>query len=81
MRCYTQVCVGACGVMSNDRLLLYLNGVQLFLTDVDPEASLLQFIRSKGLTGTKLGCGEVLTCAAPHARVVSSVYYLLCFHS
>ena len=40
-------------------LLLFLNGVKHELEDVQPETTLLEFIRSTGLTGSKLGCGEV----------------------
>ena len=40
-------------------LSFHLNGTPLSLADVDPEATLLDFIRSqRGLKGTKLGCGE-----------------------
>ncbi len=42
----TQVCV-------------FLNGKKFVLEDVQPEVTLLEFIRSTGLTGSKLGCGEV----------------------
>ena len=47
--------------IASSLLTFYLNGtrVQLDASTVDPEASLLSFIRSQpGLTGTKLGCGE-----------------------
>lgn len=39
-------------------LSFYLNGTPLTLTNADPGATLLDFIRSqRGLRGTKLGCG------------------------
>lgn len=39
-------------------LEFYLNGTRLALDNVDPGATLLDFIRSqRGLRGTKLGCG------------------------
>ncbi len=47
--------------VASSLLTFYINGtrVQLDASTVDPEASLLSFIRSQpGLTGTKLGCGE-----------------------
>ncbi|GAA5990705.1 hypothetical protein JCM10908_003197 [Rhodotorula pacifica] len=47
--------------VASSHLTFYINGtrVQLDASTVDPEASLLSFIRSQpGLTGTKLGCGE-----------------------
>jgi hypothetical protein len=40
-------------------LLLYINGKRVVVQDVRPEMTLLQFLRQSGLTGTKLGCGEV----------------------
>ena len=39
-------------------LHFYLNGEQKVLLSVDPRMTLLQYIRSEGLSGTKLGCGE-----------------------
>ena len=45
--------------MSSSSLLFFLNGVKTVVTDVQPEVTLLEFLREKGLTGTKLGCGEV----------------------
>ena len=39
-------------------LLFYVNGTRLALTQVAPETTLLQYLRQRGLTGTKLGCGE-----------------------
>ncbi|RPB08102.1 hypothetical protein P167DRAFT_494625 [Morchella conica CCBAS932] len=44
---------------TNSTLTFWLNGTKLSLNNVDPEATLLDFIRSqRGLKGTKLGCGE-----------------------
>ena len=37
---------------------LNVNGHDHNLESVDPEMTLLEFVRSIGLTGTKLGCGE-----------------------
>ena len=43
-------------------ILFYLNGTRIALnaSEIDPDATLLDFIRSQGpgFTGTKLGCGE-----------------------
>ncbi|RKP14099.1 hypothetical protein BJ684DRAFT_9096 [Piptocephalis cylindrospora] len=39
-------------------LLFYLNGRKALLTQPPPDLTLLQYIRSIGLTGSKLGCGE-----------------------
>ncbi|PKS07048.1 hypothetical protein jhhlp_005645 [Lomentospora prolificans] len=42
----------------DDKLTFYLNGTRVVLEDVDPEITLLEYLRGIGLTGTKLGCGE-----------------------
>ncbi|KAK0706964.1 molybdopterin binding aldehyde oxidase/xanthine dehydrogenase [Lasiosphaeria miniovina] len=42
----------------DDTLRFYLNGTRVVLDDVDPEITLLEYLRGIGLTGTKLGCGE-----------------------
>ena len=39
-------------------LNFYLNGESKVLLSVDPRMTLLQYLRSEGLSGTKLGCGE-----------------------
>jgi xanthine dehydrogenase/oxidase len=36
----------------------YLNGTKVILDNVDPELTLLEYLRGIGLTGTKLGCAE-----------------------
>ncbi|KAJ2907096.1 putative xanthine dehydrogenase protein [Zalerion maritima] len=41
-----------------DTLRFYLNGTRVVLDDIDPEVTLLEYLRGIGLTGTKLGCGE-----------------------
>ncbi|RPA90400.1 hypothetical protein L873DRAFT_437492 [Choiromyces venosus 120613-1] len=44
---------------TSSSLHFYLNGTKITLTSVDPEVTLLDFIRSqRKLKGTKLGCGE-----------------------
>lgn len=40
-------------------LLFYVNGKRTALSNVSPEMTVLQYLRASGLTGTKLGCGEV----------------------
>ncbi|KAK2736593.1 hypothetical protein FQN57_000710 [Myotisia sp. PD_48] len=42
----------------DDTLQFYLNGTKIVLDSVDPEATLLEYLRGIGLTGTKLGCAE-----------------------
>lgn len=42
----------------HDILTFYLNGTKVSLDDADPEATLLEYLRGIGLTGTKLGCAE-----------------------
>jgi xanthine dehydrogenase/oxidase len=39
-------------------LNFYLNGTKVALEEPDPEATLLEYLRDIGLTGTKLGCAE-----------------------
>ncbi|KAK4101091.1 xanthine dehydrogenase [Parathielavia hyrcaniae] len=45
-------------VTFDDALRFYLNGTRVVLDEVDPEVTLLEYLRGIGLTGTKLGCGE-----------------------
>lgn len=42
----------------HDTVRFYLNGTKVVLDDVDPEVTLLEYLRGIGLTGTKLGCAE-----------------------
>ena len=42
----------------DDTLRFYLNGTKVVLASIDPEITLLEYIRGIGLTGTKLGCAE-----------------------
>jgi xanthine dehydrogenase/oxidase len=42
----------------HDTLLFYLNGTKVLLNTIDPEVTLLEYLRGIGLTGTKLGCAE-----------------------
>lgn len=42
----------------DDTLRFYLNGTRVVLDDIDPEVTLLEYLRGIGLTGTKLGCAE-----------------------
>ena len=42
----------------DDTIRFYLNGTKVLLDDVDPESTLLEYLRGIGLTGTKLGCAE-----------------------
>ena len=39
-------------------LELYVNGTRKVILSPDPAMTLLHYVRSLGLTGTKLGCGE-----------------------
>lgn len=42
----------------DDTLRFYLNGTKVSLDAIDPEITLLEYLRGIGLTGTKLGCAE-----------------------
>ncbi|KUJ18220.1 putative xanthine dehydrogenase [Mollisia scopiformis] len=42
----------------DDTLRFYLNGTRVMLDNIDPEITLLEYLRGIGLTGTKLGCAE-----------------------
>ena len=42
----------------DDTLRFYLNGTKVELDAIDPEITLLEYLRGVGLTGTKLGCAE-----------------------
>ena len=42
----------------DDTIRFYLNGTKVTLDSIDPETTLLEYIRGIGLTGTKLGCAE-----------------------
>ncbi|KAJ2855782.1 hypothetical protein J3B02_001980, partial [Coemansia erecta] len=43
---------------SRDNILFYVNGARVVVEAPDLDQTLLQYLRSAGLTGTKLGCGE-----------------------
>lgn len=38
----------------DDTLRFYLNGAKVVLDDIDPEITVLEYLRAIGLTGTKL---------------------------
>ena len=42
----------------DDTLRFYLNGTKVVIDSIDPEITLLEYLRGIGLTGTKLGCAE-----------------------
>ena len=42
----------------DDTIRFYLNGTKVELESIDPEVTLLEYLRGIGLTGTKLGCAE-----------------------
>ncbi|PQE27918.1 xanthine dehydrogenase protein [Rutstroemia sp. NJR-2017a BBW] len=42
----------------DDTLRFYLNGTRVTVDNIDPEITLLEYLRGIGLTGTKLGCAE-----------------------
>ncbi|OGE52046.1 hypothetical protein PENARI_c011G05045 [Penicillium arizonense] len=42
----------------DDTIRFYLNGTKVTVDSVNPEVTLLEYLRGIGLTGTKLGCAE-----------------------
>ncbi|PYI34458.1 xanthine dehydrogenase [Aspergillus indologenus CBS 114.80] len=42
----------------DDTIRFYLNGTKVVLDSINPETTLLEYLRGIGLTGTKLGCAE-----------------------
>lgn len=42
----------------DDTIRFYLNGTKVAVDTVNPELTLLEYLRGIGLTGTKLGCAE-----------------------
>ncbi|PYI22470.1 xanthine dehydrogenase [Aspergillus japonicus CBS 114.51] len=42
----------------DDTIRFYLNGTKVVLDSINPEITLLEYLRGIGLTGTKLGCAE-----------------------
>lgn len=42
----------------DDTIRFYLNGTKVAIDSVNPELTLLEYLRGIGLTGTKLGCAE-----------------------
>lgn len=42
----------------DDTIRFYLNGTKVAVDTVNPEVTLLEYLRGIGLTGTKLGCAE-----------------------
>ena len=46
--------LGALTTNFDDTLRFFLNGTRVVLDDVDPEITLLEYLRDIGLTGTKL---------------------------
>lgn len=46
--------VGGLTTKYDDTLRFYLNGTRVVLDEIDPEITLLEYLRGIGLTGTKL---------------------------
>lgn len=63
----------------SSKLHFYLNGTEIILTNPDPDTTLLQYVRSIGLTGSKLGCAEG-GCGKSFSLSVCFVCYCLFVH-
>jgi xanthine dehydrogenase/oxidase len=50
----------------HDTLRFYLNGTRVVLDEIDPEVTLLEYLRGIGLTGTKLWVPKMRLF--PHTR-------------
>lgn len=48
----------------HDTLRFYLNGTRVVLDEIDPECTLLEYLRGIGLTGTKLYDPDFLSSRA-----------------
>lgn len=46
--------LGSLSINFDDTIRFYLNGTRVVLDEVDPEVTLLEYLRGIGLTGTKL---------------------------
>lgn len=50
----TKLPAGPMTTTFDDTLRFYLNGTRVVLDEIDPEVTLLEYLRGIGLTGTKL---------------------------
>lgn len=63
----------------DDTISFYLNGTKVVLDSIDPEITLLEYLRGIGLTGTKLGCAEGGCGACTVVCFSSFTYYCSIF--
>ena len=60
----------------DDTIRFYLNGTKVALDTINPEVTLLEYLRGIGLTGTKLGCAEG-GCGACTVVGFSQIYRII----
>lgn len=60
----------------DDTIRFYLNGTKVVIDTINPEVTLLEYLRGIGLTGTKLGCAEG-GCGACTVVGSSQLYWVM----
>ncbi|KAL7624279.1 hypothetical protein AAE478_005839 [Parahypoxylon ruwenzoriense] len=61
----------------DDTIRFFLNGTRVVLDEIDPEVTLLEYLRGIGLTGTKLegGCGACTVVISQYNPTTKRIYH------